>query len=80
IKKDNPNMTDEQLAYSVAKLKEMGIIASGDARTGGIGYIDEGRAKQNYAFLVDNKLIDGSKLKVEDAYKLDAVKAAKVLP
>ena len=25
IKKDNPNMTDEQLAYSVAKLKEMGM-------------------------------------------------------
>ena len=25
IKKDNPNMTDEQLAYSVAKLKEMGV-------------------------------------------------------
>jgi NitT/TauT family transport system substrate-binding protein len=80
IKKDNPNMTDEQLAYSVAKLKEMGIITSGDARTGGIGTINESRAKKNYAFLVDNKLIEPAKLKVEDAFKLDWVKSAKVLP
>jgi NitT/TauT family transport system substrate-binding protein len=80
IRKDNPNMTDEQLAYSVGKLKEMGIIGSGDARTAGIGVINEARAKQNYAFLVDNKLIEPSKLKVEDAFKLDWVKAAKVLP
>jgi len=80
IKKDNPNMTDEQLAYSVAKLKEMGIVTSGDAKTGGIGFINEDRAKQNYAFLVDNKLIEPAKLKVADAYRLDAVKAAKVLP
>ncbi|HEY9067164.1 MAG TPA: ABC transporter ATP-binding protein, partial [Burkholderiaceae bacterium] len=27
IKKDNPEMTDDQLAYSVAKLKESGMIA-----------------------------------------------------
>ncbi|RYF35857.1 MAG: ABC transporter substrate-binding protein [Comamonadaceae bacterium] len=80
IKKDNPNMTDEQLAYSVAKLKEMGIITSGDAQKGGIGTIDEARAKKNYAFLVDNKLIEPSRLKVDDAFKLDWVKAAKVLP
>ncbi|MES1265993.1 MAG: ABC transporter substrate-binding protein, partial [Variovorax sp.] len=29
IKKDNPNMSDDQLAYSLVKLKEMGIITSG---------------------------------------------------
>ena len=80
IKKDNPSMSDEQLAYSVAKLKEMGIITSGDAVKGGIGIISEARARQNYTFLVDNKLIDPSKLKFEDAFKLDSVKAAKVLP
>ena len=33
IKKDNPNMTDDQLAYSVAKLKEMGMVTGGDAAT-----------------------------------------------
>jgi NitT/TauT family transport system substrate-binding protein len=30
IKKLNPEMTDELLAYSVAKMKEYGIVDSGD--------------------------------------------------
>jgi len=37
IKRDNPEMTDEQLAYSFEKLKEYGIILSGDALEKGIG-------------------------------------------
>ena len=31
IKKDNPEMTDEQIAFSIAKMKEYGIVDSGDA-------------------------------------------------
>lgn len=37
IKADNPDMTDEQLAFSLAKMKEYGILESGDAAKGGIG-------------------------------------------
>jgi NitT/TauT family transport system substrate-binding protein len=37
IKKQNPEMTDDLLAYSVAKMKEYGIVDSGDATTLGIG-------------------------------------------
>ena len=33
IKKHNPEMTDELLAYSIAKMKEYGIVDSGDARS-----------------------------------------------
>lgn len=80
IKKDNPNMTDEQLAYSVAKLKEMGIITGGGAAKNGIGSIDPERTKQNYAFLVENKLIDPAKVKMEDAYRLDFIRNLKVMP
>ena len=40
IKKDNPNMTDDQLAYSVAKLKEYAIVNGGDAAKLGIGVDD----------------------------------------
>jgi NitT/TauT family transport system substrate-binding protein len=80
IKKDNPNMTDEQIAYSVGKLKEMGIITAGDAKTSGIGTMNEARIRQNYAFLVENKLVDPAKLKVEDAFRLDAIRSTKVLP
>ncbi len=32
IKKDNPDMTDEQIAFSIAKMKEYGIVDCGDAR------------------------------------------------
>ena len=80
IKKDNPNMTDEQIAYSVGKLKEMGIITSGEARTLGIGTINEARLRQNYDFLVANKVVEPGKMKVEEAFKVDYVNAAKVLP
>jgi NitT/TauT family transport system substrate-binding protein len=31
IKRQNPEMTDELLAYSIAKMKEYGIVDSGDA-------------------------------------------------
>ena len=80
IKKDNPNMTDEQLAYSVAKLKEMGIVTSGDAGKSGIGSMSEARIKQNYAFLVDNKLVDPAKVTPAQAFVFDYIKDAKVMP
>src|SRR6202789_2214197 len=37
IKKLNPEMTDELLAYSLAKMKEYGIVDSGDSLRDGIG-------------------------------------------
>ena len=80
IRKDNPSMTDEQLAYSVAKLKEMGIITGGDAPSLGIGMMSAQRIATNYKFLADNKLIDPAKVKISDAYDLDFVKNAKVMP
>jgi NitT/TauT family transport system substrate-binding protein len=43
IKKLNPEMTDELLAYSVAKMKEYGIVDSGDALHDGIGAMNDAR-------------------------------------
>ncbi|HWX62772.1 ABC transporter substrate-binding protein [Bradyrhizobium sp.] len=43
IKKLNPEMNDEMLAYSVAKMKEYGIVDSGDALTNGIGAMTDER-------------------------------------
>lgn len=80
IKKDNPNMTDEQLAYSVAKLKEMGIVTGMDAPKLGIGMMNEQRIAANYKFLVDNKLIEPEKVKVGDAYNFSFIKDLKVMP
>lgn len=43
IKKHNPEMTDELLAYSVARMREYGIVDSGDSLTLGIGAMTEAR-------------------------------------
>ncbi|HEY9065956.1 MAG TPA: ABC transporter substrate-binding protein [Burkholderiaceae bacterium] len=80
IKKDNPEMTDDQLAYSVAKLKESGMIAGGDAGKLGIGVITDTRAKASYDFLVSAKLLDPAKVKLADTYTTEFIKDVKVLP
>lgn len=45
IRKDNPDMTDEQIAFGIAKMKEAGIVDSGDALTLGIGVMTEAHIK-----------------------------------
>ena len=44
IKKLNPEMTDELLAFSVGKMKEYGIVESGDTLRDGIGAMSDERA------------------------------------
>lgn len=80
IKKDNPNMTDDQLTYSVGKLKEMGMVTGGDAATMGIGVITDVRAKASYDFLVSAKLLDPTKVELSKTYTTSFVNEAKVLP
>ncbi len=43
IKRDNPEMTDALLAYGIAKIKQYGIVDSGDAKKYGIGAMTEAR-------------------------------------
>lgn len=43
IKKDNPEMTDDMLANGLAKIKEYGIVLSGEAETQGIGAMTDAR-------------------------------------
>lgn len=43
IKQENPEMTDELIAYGIEKMKEYGIITSGDAETLGIGAMTDAR-------------------------------------
>nr|WP_210308450.1 ABC transporter substrate-binding protein [Prosthecomicrobium pneumaticum] len=52
IKKDNPEMTDGQIAFSIAQMKEYGIVDSGDAETGGIGCMTDARIKSFYYKMV----------------------------
>jgi NitT/TauT family transport system substrate-binding protein len=80
IKKDNPNMTDDQLAYSVAKLKETGMVLGGDAAKLGVGTMTEARLKASYDFLVGAKLLDPAKVDLATAFPTTFVKDLKVLP
>jgi len=43
IRKLNPEMTDELLKYSIAKMKEYGIVDSGDTLKNGIGAMTDAR-------------------------------------
>jgi len=45
IKKENPEMTDDLLAYSVAAMKQHGIVDSGDTLTLGVGAMTDTRMK-----------------------------------
>jgi NitT/TauT family transport system substrate-binding protein len=51
IKKDNPEMTDDVLAYAVAKIKQYGVVDSGDAQTKGIGAMSEARWRDFFAVM-----------------------------
>jgi len=72
IKKDNPEMTDGQIAYSIAKMKEYGIVDSGEAKTGGIGCMTDDHQKQFFDKMVQAKVIKAD-LDYRKAYRLDFV-------
>jgi NitT/TauT family transport system substrate-binding protein len=52
IKKDNPEMTDDLIAHSVAKMKEYGIVDSGDSFTLGVGAMTDERIKSFFDKMV----------------------------
>jgi NitT/TauT family transport system substrate-binding protein len=59
IKKLNPEMTDELLAYSVNKMKEYGIVDSGDALRDGIGAISDTRVASFFDKMVRAGVVRG---------------------
>ncbi|MBX6376153.1 MAG: ABC transporter substrate-binding protein [Acetobacteraceae bacterium] len=48
IKRDNPEMTDDLIAYGTRMMNEMGIVRSGDALTLGIGAMTDARWERFY--------------------------------
>lgn len=49
IRRDNPDMTDAQIRYSVEKMKTYGIVDSGDALTLGLGAMTDERMAAFFA-------------------------------
>ena len=59
IKKMNPEMTDELLAFSVAKMKEYGIVDSGDTLKDGIGAMSDARMTSFFDKMVKAGVVKG---------------------
>jgi NitT/TauT family transport system substrate-binding protein len=60
IKKGNPEMTDALLAYSVATMKQYGIVDSGDTSTLGIGAMTDARMKSFFDKMVRAGVVKSS--------------------
>jgi len=56
IKQDNPEMTDAVLAYAIAKMKQFGIVDSGDAANNGIGAMSDARWQDFHEIMVEQGL------------------------
>jgi NitT/TauT family transport system substrate-binding protein len=72
IKKFNPEMTDALLAYSVAAMRQYGIVDSGDAETLGIGAMTDERATAFFEKMVRAGIVK-STLDYRRAYTLQFV-------
>ena len=57
IRKDNPNMTQEQLDFAVRRIKELKVFDGGDAATMGAGVITEARWRNTYDYMVRSGLL-----------------------
>ena len=79
IKKDNPNMKDDQLAYSVAKLKEERIVTGGDAAKTGIGAMTDERWKKTYDYMSSAGLLK-PEVDYRQAFTTQFVKDLRVMP
>lgn len=60
IKRHNPEMTDDLIAFSTEKMREYGIVDSGDAEKLGIGVISEARVKSFFDKMVKAGVVKAS--------------------
>ncbi|MDQ2634296.1 MAG: ABC transporter substrate-binding protein [Pseudomonadota bacterium] len=72
IKKDNPDITDEQIAFSIAQMKKFGIVDSGDAEKLGIGAMTDERIQSFYDKMVKAKVLPEG-IDIKKSYTLDFV-------
>jgi NitT/TauT family transport system substrate-binding protein len=65
-------MTDARIAYSIAKMKEYGIVDSGDTIKGGIGAMTDARMKSFFDKMVASGVVK-SGIDYKKAYSLQFV-------
>ena len=72
IKAENPDINDDQIAYSIEQLKKYGVIDSGDTLTLGIGAMTDARWKDFFEKMVAIGMID-KRTDYKSAYTLQFV-------
>jgi NitT/TauT family transport system substrate-binding protein len=79
IKKDNPQMGDDLLAFGIRTMKDYAIVTGGDAARHGIMSMTDERWKRTFDFMAQAGLVKKD-FDYRQAYTLDLVKDVKVLP
>jgi NitT/TauT family transport system substrate-binding protein len=72
IKKDNPEMTDDLIAFGRTAMKDYGVVDSADAKTLGVGAMTDERWKRFFDFAAAAKVYEPS-LDYRRAYTLQFV-------
>ena len=72
IKKDNPDINDDQIAFSIEQMKAHGIVDSGDTVKLGIGAMTDAHWKDFFDKMVSIGMVDG-KTDYKTAYTLQFV-------
>ena len=72
IKADNPEMSDDQIAFSIDKMKEYGIVDSGDTETLGIGAMNDERMSSFFNKMVKAGIVS-AEVDYKQSYTLDFV-------
>ena len=79
IKRENPQIEPELLAYSVVKMNEYALVTGGDAKILGILAMTDARWQQTKEFLVASGLLR-TDVDLKKAYRLDLLPDPRVLP
>ena len=79
IKKDNPKMEDEQIAFGIKRMKELKVFDGGDAAKLGAGIMTDARWEQTYKFMVAAGLLKAD-TDWKKAYTTQFVKDLKIMP
>jgi NitT/TauT family transport system substrate-binding protein len=72
IRYENPDITDEQIAFSIGEMKKYGVVDSGDTLTLGIGAMTDARWKDFFDKMVKTGMVDG-RTDYKKAYTLQFV-------
>ena len=72
IQTHNPDMSDDQINFSIAQLKKFGIVDSGDSETMGIGAMNADRIKRFYDDMVKAGVVDAG-IDVTKVYDLSYI-------